>query len=86
MLHFRPFDYFLNPDKLGNLPMESFFCFVFTFQIKDLDPIKQLSLEDVLRENLKTCASLHGEASFNTAVSRVHPSVFAQLQHALKMT
>ncbi|KAJ4793099.1 Importin-11 [Rhynchospora pubera] len=55
-------------------------------QIKDSDPIKQLSLEDMLRENLKTCSSLHGEAVFNTAISRIHPSAFAQLQRALKMT
>ncbi|XP_072975414.1 uncharacterized protein [Typha angustifolia] len=54
-------------------------------QIKDSDPIKQLSLEGMLRENLKTCASLHGEASFNAAISRIHPSAFAQLQQALKM-
>ncbi|KAH7677914.1 Importin-beta N-terminal domain-containing protein [Dioscorea alata] len=54
-------------------------------QIKDSDPIKRLSLEDVLRENLKTCAAIHGEGSFNAAVSRIHPSAFAQLQQALKM-
>ncbi|XP_010920803.2 uncharacterized protein [Elaeis guineensis] len=54
-------------------------------QIKDSDPIKQLSLEDVLRENLKACAAFHGDASFNAAISRIHPSAFAQLQQALKM-
>ncbi|XP_008792747.1 importin-11 isoform X3 [Phoenix dactylifera] len=54
-------------------------------QIKDSDPIRQLSLEDVLRENLKACAAFHGDASFNAAISRIHPSAFAQLQQALKM-
>ncbi|OAY74305.1 Importin-11 [Ananas comosus] len=54
-------------------------------QIKDSDPIRQFSLEDILRENLKACAALHGEASFNAAISRIHPSAFAQLQQALKM-
>ncbi|XP_020265316.1 importin-11 isoform X2 [Asparagus officinalis] len=54
-------------------------------QIKDSDPIKQLSLESMLRENLKACASLHGEASFNAAIGKIHPSAFAQIQQALKM-
>lgn len=54
-------------------------------QIKDSDPIKRLSLENMLRENLKACASLHGEASFNAAIAKIHPSAFAQLQQALKM-
>ncbi|KAF8369582.1 hypothetical protein HHK36_032393 [Tetracentron sinense] len=54
-------------------------------QIKASDPIKQLSLETSVRDNLQTCAILHGESSFNAAISRMHPSAFAQLQHALKM-
>lgn len=54
-------------------------------QIKDSDPIKQLSLENMLKENLKACAALHGDATFNAAISRIHPSAFAQLQQALKM-
>ncbi|KAJ3682843.1 hypothetical protein LUZ60_013070 [Juncus effusus] len=49
-------------------------------QIKDSDPIKQLSLEDMLRENLKTCNSLHGDSAFNAAISRIHPSAFAQFE------
>lgn len=52
-------------------------------QVKDLDPIKQASLENVLRENLKACAALHGDAAFNAAISRIHPTAFAQLQQAL---
>uniref|UniRef100_K3ZQD4 Importin N-terminal domain-containing protein n=1 Tax=Setaria italica TaxID=4555 RepID=K3ZQD4_SETIT len=52
-------------------------------QVKDSDPIKQASLENVLRENLKACAALHGDAAFNAAISRIHPSAFAQLQQAL---
>ncbi|KAK9159126.1 hypothetical protein Scep_005700 [Stephania cephalantha] len=54
-------------------------------QVLASDPIKQLSLETVVRENLQICANLHGESSFNVAVSRMHPSAFAQLQQALKM-
>jgi hypothetical protein len=52
-------------------------------QVKDSDPIKQASLENLLRENLKACAALHGDAAFNAAISRIHPSAFAQLQQAL---
>jgi len=37
----------------------------------------------VLRGNLKACAALHGDAAFNAAISRIHPSAFAQLQQAL---
>ncbi|KAJ6822914.1 importin-11 isoform X1 [Iris pallida] len=54
-------------------------------QIKDSDIVKQLSLENMLRENLKACAALHGEATFNAALSKIHPSSFAQLQQALRM-
>lgn len=54
-------------------------------QIRASDPIKQLSLETSLRDNLQACASLHGESSFNAAISRMHPTAFAQLQQALKM-
>ncbi|VAH25969.1 unnamed protein product [Triticum turgidum subsp. durum] len=52
-------------------------------QAKDLDPIKQASLENILRENLKACAAHHGDSTFNAAISRIHPSSFAQLQQAL---
>ncbi|GJN33503.1 hypothetical protein PR202_gb22112 [Eleusine coracana subsp. coracana] len=52
-------------------------------QVRDLDPIKQASLENVLRENLKAFAALHGDAAFNAAISRIHPAAFAQLQQAL---
>ncbi|KAL6657254.1 hypothetical protein ACP70R_005034 [Stipagrostis hirtigluma subsp. patula] len=52
-------------------------------QVKELDPIKQASLENMLRENLKACATLHGDAAFNAAISRIHPAAFAQLQQAL---
>ncbi|XP_031377534.1 importin-11 isoform X2 [Punica granatum] len=53
-------------------------------QIKFSDPVNQLSLETSVRDNLQTCASIHGE-SFNSAISRMHPSAFAQLKQALKM-
>jgi hypothetical protein len=52
-------------------------------QAKDLDPIKQASLENMLRENLKACAAHLGDAPFNAAISRIHPAAFAQLQQAL---
>ncbi|KAL7590187.1 hypothetical protein Lser_V15G39371 [Lactuca serriola] len=54
-------------------------------QMKIADPINQLSLENSVRENLQTCASLHGDA-FNTAMARMHPAALAQLKQALKMT
>ncbi|KAK9124553.1 hypothetical protein Sjap_014155 [Stephania japonica] len=54
-------------------------------QVLASDPIKQLSLVTVVRENLQICANLHGETSFNVAVSRMHPAAFAQLQQALKI-
>ncbi|KAG8374436.1 hypothetical protein BUALT_Bualt11G0131600 [Buddleja alternifolia] len=53
-------------------------------QIKFSDPINQISLENSVRDNLQTCAALHGEL-FNTAISRMHPAAFAQLKQALKM-
>lgn len=53
--------------------------------MKIADPINQLSLENSVRENLQTCASLHGDA-FNTAMGRMHPAALAQLKQALKMT
>ncbi|GER55787.1 ARM repeat superfamily protein [Striga asiatica] len=53
-------------------------------QIKLCDPINQISLENSLRDNLQTCAALHGEL-FNTAMSKMHPSAFAQLKLALHM-
>lgn len=54
-------------------------------QIKDSDPMKQISLENMLSENLKACASLHGESSFNSAIGRIPPTAFAQIKQALKM-
>ncbi|CAA0836277.1 ARM repeat superfamily protein [Striga hermonthica] len=53
-------------------------------QIKLCDPINQISLENLLRDNLQTCAALHGEL-FNNAMSKMHPSAFAQLKQALHM-
>nr|XP_017243835.1 PREDICTED: importin-11-like isoform X2 [Daucus carota subsp. sativus] len=54
-------------------------------QIKLSDPIHQLSLENSVRENLQTCAALHGK-SFDSAIGRMHPAAFAQLKQALNMT
>ena len=53
-------------------------------KIKASDPINQLSLEDSVRGNLQTCASLHGD-SFNAAINSMHPAALAQLKQALKM-
>ncbi|KAL3531674.1 hypothetical protein ACH5RR_005195 [Cinchona calisaya] len=53
-------------------------------QIKFSDPINQVLLESSVRENLRTCAALHGE-SFNSAIGKMHPAAFAQLKQALKM-
>ncbi|XP_059427930.1 uncharacterized protein LOC132161765 [Corylus avellana] len=53
-------------------------------QIKYSDPVNQLSLETSVRENLQTCAALHGE-SFNSAIGSMHPAVLKQLKQALKM-
>ncbi|KAK7260595.1 hypothetical protein RIF29_26778 [Crotalaria pallida] len=54
-------------------------------QIKFSDRINHLSLEDSVRENLQTCAAIHGE-SFNAAMNSMHPSALAQLKQALKMS
>ncbi|GMY25532.1 importin-11 [Fagus crenata] len=53
-------------------------------QIKYSDPINQLSLETSVRENLQTCAALHGE-SFNSAIGNMHAAALEQLKKALKM-
>ncbi|BFG13727.1 hypothetical protein CerSpe_000010 [Prunus speciosa] len=53
-------------------------------QLKFADPINQMSLDASVRENLQTCATLHGE-SFNKAIGCMHPSAFSQLKQALKM-
>ncbi|CAN6439546.1 unnamed protein product [Victoria cruziana] len=55
-------------------------------QMKESDPIKQLSLENMLKENLHACSAIHGESNFNSAMGRIHPSVLSQLQQALKMS
>ncbi|RDX87333.1 Importin-11, partial [Mucuna pruriens] len=52
-----------SPDE-GTIPSKEFR----KRQIKFSDRINQLSLEDCVRENLQTCAAIHGE-SFNAAMS-----------------
>ncbi|XP_024543668.1 importin-11 [Selaginella moellendorffii] len=49
-------------------------------QIINSDPVNNLSLAPLLKEQLRTCASLHGEAAFNVALSRLHPRLITQLQ------
>ncbi|XP_020235695.1 importin-11 isoform X3 [Cajanus cajan] len=68
-----------SPDE-GTIPSKEFR----KRQIKFSDSINQLSLEECVKENLQTCAAIHGE-SFNAAMSSMHPSAFAQLKQALKM-
>jgi hypothetical protein len=68
-----------SPDE-GTIPSKEFR----KRQIKLSDRVNQLSLEDSVRDNLQTCAAIHGE-SFNAAMSSMHPSAFAQLKQALKM-
>lgn len=60
------------------------FFFFSNFQMKLSDPINQISLENSLRDNLQTCAALHGD-SFNTAMSKMHPAALAQLKQALNI-
>ncbi|XP_017407289.1 uncharacterized protein LOC108320397 isoform X1 [Vigna angularis] len=69
-----------SPDE-GTIPSKEFR----KRQIKFSDRINQLSLEDCVKENLQTCAAIHGEL-FNAAMSSMHPSAFAQLKQALKMS
>ncbi|XP_021855547.1 uncharacterized protein [Spinacia oleracea] len=54
-------------------------------QIKLSDPINQMSVENAVRENLQTCAALHGD-TFNAAINRMHPSALSQMKQALKMS
>ncbi|KAL9315301.1 hypothetical protein ACSQ67_016302 [Phaseolus vulgaris] len=68
-----------SPDE-GTIPSKEFR----KRQIKFSDRINQLSLEDCVKENLQTCAAIHGEL-FSAAMSSMHPSAFAQLKQALKM-
>ncbi|MED6196256.1 hypothetical protein PIB30_045785 [Stylosanthes scabra] len=64
----------------GNIPSKEFR----KRQIKFSDRINHISLEDSVKENLQTCAAIHGE-SFNAAMNSMHPSALAQLKQALKM-
>ncbi|XP_068644201.1 uncharacterized protein [Aristolochia californica] len=54
-------------------------------QIRASDPVRQLSLETSLRDNLQECAALHGDSSFSVAIAKMHAAAFQQLQHALKL-
>ncbi|CAK9199162.1 unnamed protein product [Sphagnum jensenii] len=48
------------------------------------DPINKVALAPFLKEKLQTCAALHGEAAFNAAMSRLHPSLLLQLQQLMQ--
>ncbi|KAH9617250.1 hypothetical protein KSS87_006002 [Heliosperma pusillum] len=71
----------IRPQIEGTIPSKEFK----KRQIKSSDPINQMSLENAVRENLQTCASLHGE-TFNAAIGRMHPAALAQMKQALKMS
>ncbi|XP_074268667.1 uncharacterized protein LOC141592022 isoform X3 [Silene latifolia] len=71
----------IRPQIEGTIPSKEFK----KRQIKSSDPINQMSLENAVRENLQTCASLHGE-TFTAAIGRMHPAALAQMKQALKMS
>lgn len=52
-------------------------------QVLRTDPVCKLALAPMLKENLNTCASLHGDAAFNAAMARLHPSLLKQLEQVL---
>ncbi|KAK2656300.1 hypothetical protein Ddye_009352 [Dipteronia dyeriana] len=68
------------PHSEGNIPSKE----LRRRQIKFSDPVNQLSLENSVRDNLQTCAAIHGE-SFNSAMNRMHTSALSQLKQALKL-
>lgn len=47
------------------------------------DPINKWSVVTLLKEKLQACSTLHGEAAFNSALARLHPSLLSQLQQLL---
>eukprot|EP00850_Spirogloea_muscicola_P008802 SM000048S16514 [mRNA] locus=s48:162009:170563:+ [translate_table: standard] len=49
-------------------------------QVSAADPVHTLSLKPLLKEKLQECSSVHGESRFREAMSRLHPSLLAQLQ------
>jgi hypothetical protein len=53
-------------------------------QVYIADPINKVALAPFLKEKLQTCAALHGEAAFNAAMSRLHPSLLLQLQQLMQ--
>ena len=52
----------------------------FVLQVRAIDPVNQVSYASFLKEKLMACASLHGEAAFQQAMSRVPSSILSQLQ------
>jgi hypothetical protein len=56
----------------------------FCMQVYIADPINKVALAPFLKEKLQTCAALHGEAAFNAAMSRLHPSLLLQLQQLMQ--
>ncbi|KAG9453520.1 hypothetical protein H6P81_006424 [Aristolochia fimbriata] len=54
-------------------------------QIRASDPVRELSLEKSLKDNLQACSALHGDSSFNAVIAKLHPAAFQQLQQALKL-
>eukprot|EP00271_Cylindrocystis_brebissonii_P019770 TRINITY_DN6200_c0_g1_i2.p1 TRINITY_DN6200_c0_g1~~TRINITY_DN6200_c0_g1_i2.p1 ORF type:complete len:451 (-),score=102.92 TRINITY_DN6200_c0_g1_i2:173-1402(-) len=48
-----------------------------------IDPVNTLSVAHLLKQQLQSCAAVHGEAAVKAATEKVHPSVLAQLQRAI---
>lgn len=53
-------------------------------QVINADPINKVPLALFLKEKLQTCAQLHGNAAFNTAMGRLHPTLLDQLQQIMQ--
>jgi len=53
-------------------------------QVTIADPINKVPLALFLKEKLRTCAQLHGDAAFNTTMARLHPSLLGQLQQLMQ--
>jgi len=53
-------------------------------QVISADPIGKVPLAPFLKEKLHTCAQLHGNAAFNTAMGRLHPKLLDQLKQLMQ--
>jgi hypothetical protein len=53
-------------------------------QVVIADPIGKVPLALFLKEKLRICAQLHGNAAFDTAMTRLHPALYDQLQQLMQ--